>query len=467
MKPLKINDVINAIDGKLYNSCDINGFINGVSTDTRSIKRGELFIPLIGENFDGHDFIKKAFDKGASFCLCSKDKIDKVKKIQNNNIILVENTKLALMKLAKYYRRLFPIPFIAITGSVGKTTTKEMIAQVLSKKYNVLKTKGNYNNEIGLPHTLFNLDDKHDVGVVELGMSGFGEISRMADAVRPEIGVITNIGISHIENLGSRENIAKAKMELLDFMKDDDTVVLNAESPELWKRRLLIPQKTIYFGVSRGDVKVQDIEKCSDGTISFSISGKYGNNSFKISIPGEHNVYNAVCAIIVGFEMNLSKEDIQDGLLEFKPPKMRQEFKETYFGATLIDDSYNASPDSVKAALDLLEKIGNGKKKAVVLGDMLELGEYARKAHFDIGYYAGNKVDVLIAVGNFAKDLANGAKRGKILPNNIFTYSTTSEACTNIVSITCDCDIILVKASRALKMEKIIQRLTGRSQIAH
>lgn len=463
MKPLKINDVINAINGRISNSYNSNGFITGVSTDTRSINQGELFIPLKGENFDGHDFIPKAFSKGASFCLCNKNKIDKANKTQSDNIIIVEDTKIALIKLAKYYRELFPIPFIAVTGSVGKTTTKEMIAQVLNTKYNVLKTKGNFNNEIGLPHTLFRLNDRHNIGVVELGMSSFGEISKMADAVRPKIGVITNIGISHIENLGSKENIAKAKTELLDSMEDDDIVILNAESPELWKKRSLISQKTIYFGDNRGDVQIKNKKRHNDGSISFNISGKYGNNNFKIAIPGEHNVYNAVCAIIVGFEMNLSKEAIQEGLLKFNPPKMRQEFKKAYFGATVIDDSYNASPDSVRAALDLLAKSGKSKKKAVVLGDMLELGKYSKKAHFDIGLYAGNKVDIFIAVGDFAKDLAKGAEKGDVPIENIFTYRTTTEACKNIVDITCDCDIILVKASRALKMEKIIQRLTGRS----
>lgn len=457
MKPLQISDVIGAVNGKTVNSK--NNMISGVSTDTRTIKKGDLFIPLKGENFDGHDFIHKALSKGASFCFCNKSQMKKMETLKNDRIIFVDDTKMALINLAKYYRKLFPIPFVAVTGSVGKTTTKEMIAQVLKIKYNVLKTEENFNNEIGLPHTLFKLDDKHDVGVVELGMSGFGEISRMADAVRPKIGVITNIGISHIEKLGSKENIAKAKLELLDSMKQNDILILDAESPELWKKRNLIRQETIFFGKNKGDVIVKNITSLESSGISFDIAGKYDRHTFEILLPGYHNVYNAVCAIIIGFEMGLTKEEIQEGLLNFKPPKMRQEIKRTYFGAILIDDSYNASPDSVKAAIDLLAEGGKDKKKAVILGDMLELGDYSSRAHFEIGYYAASKTDIFIAVGKFAKDLAKGAKEGKLADDRVFTYDTTMKACLDVIDIIKDCDIILVKASRAMKMEKIIQLL--------
>lgn len=457
MKPLQINDVIDAVKGKTINFT--NGIINGVSTDTRTIQEGELFIPLKGENFDGHNFIHKALSKGASFCLCNRNQMEKVETLESERIIFVDDTSKALIDLAKYYRGLFPTPFIAITGSVGKTTTKEMIAQVLKTKYNVLKTEGNFNNEIGLPHTLFRLNDKHDVGVVELGMSGFGEIARMADAVRPKIGVVTNIGISHIEKLGSKENIAKAKLELLDSMKLKDIIILNAESPQLWEKNNLIRQESIFFGKNKGDVRVKNITNQRTGGISFDITGKYGRHTFKILLPGYHNIYNAVCAIIVGFEMGLVKEEIQEGLLNFKPPKMRQEIKETCFGATIIDDSYNASPDSVKAALDLLGEYGKNKKKVAILGDMLELGDYSTKAHFDVGYYAAGITDIFIAVGKFAKDLAKGAKKGNLADDRIFTYDTTTRACTDVIDIVKDCNIILVKASRAMKMEKIIQLL--------
>jgi len=232
MKTLNLREVIEATRGK-YSGKHFDILIKGVSTDSRTIRENDLFIPLEGPNFDGHDFIRQAFEKGATAVLCEESKREKVKALPGDKVIFVDNTQLALLDLAAYYRALFPIPFVAVTGSVGKTTTKEMIAEVLKSRFRVLKTPGNLNNEIGVPLTMFLLDECHDIGVVEMGMSGLGEIRRLANVVKPKVAVITNIGVTHIEKLGSREKIAQAKMEILEPLTGKDIAVLNADSADV------------------------------------------------------------------------------------------------------------------------------------------------------------------------------------------------------------------------------------------
>ena len=243
-----------------------------------------------------------------------------------------------------------------------------MIAEILKTRFKVLKTPGNLNNEIGLPLTLFQLDESYQIGVVELGMSGLGEILRMVNIVRPKAAVITNIGISHIEKLGSKQNIARAKMEILEPMDKSNLAVLNADSSELWDVKDTIIPKTVFFGQGRGDVRAKNIKSDDVNGLEFDIYGCYGEMTFRVPLPGIHNVNNALAAIVVGFQMGLSQEEIQRGLLNLKLPEMRLQFKKSYFGADIIDDSYNASPDSMKAALDLLSQRGQGKRRAVILG---------------------------------------------------------------------------------------------------
>lgn len=458
MKPIEIIDVVKAC--KASGEEVFNGIITGVSTDSRVIKPGELFIPLKGEKFDGHNFIQDAFFKGAAASLCnSKYKV--LDSRYKDKIIYVKDTNQALLDLASYYRGLFDATFIAITGSVGKTTTKEMVASVLKKRFCVLKTEGNFNNEIGLPLTLFQLEDCHKLAVIEMGMSGLGEIRQLVNIVKPSISIITNIGISHIEKLGSRQNIAKAKLEILEPLGKDDLAVLNAESPELWSKKEHISPKTIYFGHQKGDIRVSNV-KTERENVTFEIKGKYGNHIFNIPILGTHNVMNALPAVALGFEMGLSKQDIYEGLMEFRPTKMRLELKKASFGATLIDDSYNASPDSMKAALDVLRQMGEGKRKAAIIGDMLELGEYANETHRHIGEYAADKTDILIAVGNFAREIISGARDKGMDERDLYMFKSTKEAIGNVKNLVKKSDIILIKASRGLKMEQITQHLAGR-----
>lgn len=456
MKAIKAEDIVKITKG--FFSGPDNIFIKGISTDTRTIKEGELFVPLKGENFDGHHFIKKAFAKGAVLSLCNKK--EKPAILQNSNIIFVRDTREALLEFAKYYRGLFKIPFIAITGSVGKTTTKELVSKVLGKRYSVLKTEGNLNNEIGLPLTIFNLDDSHDLGVVEIGMSDFGEISRLSDVVRPHIGVITNVGVSHIEKLKSKMNIAKAKLEIVDGMKNDDILLLNADTEELWEKRHTLKTKVIYFGTKRGDIKASNLVSLGKQGIIFDVVGKYGNFSCKVSLPGLHNVYNALVAIAIGLEMGISKEDICESLLEIKPPCQRLEFKKALSGALVVDDTYNASPDSVKASLNILSDLDNSGKKVAILGDMLELGKYSQDAHKDVGKYAASKVDKLVTIGRYSEKMAEGAIEGNLNEDDIFIYYTVDEAMEQIEKIVKDCNIILIKASRALELERVTKLLT-------
>jgi UDP-N-acetylmuramoyl-tripeptide--D-alanyl-D-alanine ligase len=461
MKPISVEEVLGAVGGSTINPI---GNITGVSTDSRKINKGELFIPLVGENFDGHDFISEAFEKGAAAVLCEMSKRTKVLEsadlTKDNCIIYVDNTAKALLLLAKYYRSLFDIPFIAVTGSVGKTTTKNFIAEVLSAKFNVLKTEGNLNNEIGLPLTIFRLEPEHEIGVVELGMSGFGEISRMADVVKPHIGVITNIGMSHIEKLGSVENIAKAKMEILEPLKEDDLVVLNGDSPELLSMKTEIKPKKIYFGLKNGDIRAKNVKSLGEKGMEFEIDGLFENMKFRINIPGIHNVYNALTSIIIGHYFDIPPQDICKKLSDLKTYKMRLEFKKAYFGATIIDDCYNASPDSMKAGLDILKENGVNITKAAILGDMLELGKYSKEAHKNVGLYAADKTDILITIGNYAKDMACGAKEGGLAAENIFCFDDTMSAIDHILDIVKKCNIILLKASRGMQFEKISAILT-------
>jgi len=455
MIPLDIKEVVFAVDG--HTEKEVSGSISGVSTDSRTIEPEQLFIPLVGENFDGHDFIKQALDKGAAFVLCDINKRDRLSTF--DRVIFVKDTQKALMKLALYYRNLFDIPFIAVTGSVGKTTTKNMIAKVMETKFRVLKTKGNYNNEIGLPLTLFNLDKSHQIGVVEMGMSGFGEIRRMVNIVKPQVAVITNIGISHIEKLGSKENIAKAKMEILEPLKPDDLAVLNADSEELWERRNGLPTRSIFFGIKRGQLRAENVKSLGEDGVAFEVIYEKKKFSLHLSLPGTHNVYNALAAIAVGMEYGISLENIADALAQMKPENMRSELKKAFFGAVVIDDCYNASPDSMKSALDLLSDMGKGKKRAAILGDMLELGEYSHLAHHEIGRYAAGKTDVLIAVGCYAQDMARGFKEEKG-DGKIYIFKNTTVAADSVPKLVKDYDIILVKASRGMKMEQIVSNLT-------
>ncbi|WP_230197647.1 UDP-N-acetylmuramoyl-tripeptide--D-alanyl-D-alanine ligase [Thermoanaerobacterium xylanolyticum] len=449
---LTVKEILDATEGKLL-SGDINICVSGISTDSRTIKPGDLFIPLKGERFNGEKFIDDALNVGSASLTESTNCI----RHDNKPIIFVEDTKDALHRIAKYYRSKFNIPFIAVTGSSGKTTTKDMIYDVLSMKYNVLKTIGNFNNEIGLPLTLFTLNDDHDMAVVEMGMSGFGEIRRLKNIASPNVAVYTNIGVAHIEKLGSRENILKAKSELIEDFKNGDTVVINADDDMLIKMLEKKGPKFVTYGINNGDIKAFDIELNEESSKYKVLIDGYVLD-VELNVPGKHNIYNSLAAICIGIQFDVNKEDIRKALAKFQPSAMRLNIIDVA-GIKIINDVYNANPSSMKAALSVLGGYTE-RRKVAVLGNMLELGQYKDIAHREVGEYVKeNDIDVLITVGDYALKIADGAIEKGMNNDNVFRCANNAEAIDVIKNIMKESDIFLVKGSRGMEMEEIVKFL--------
>ncbi|MFO7294654.1 MAG: UDP-N-acetylmuramoyl-tripeptide--D-alanyl-D-alanine ligase [Clostridia bacterium] len=455
MEPLSMREVLKATGGRLVKG-DAEGSVAGVSTDSRTIKPGELFVCLIGDRFDGHDFIHQAAQKGAKAVLIQRN-IDWIP--ENVSVIEVDNTLAALERLAGYYRRKFNIPVVAVTGSTGKTTTKDMICNVLSAHYSVLKTEGNLNNEIGLPLTLFRIQRHHEVAVVEMGMSGFGEIHRMAEAALPCVGVITNIGVSHIEKLGSRENILRAKLEIFDYFPGNGVAVLNGDDDMLWKVKGRFPFGVKFFGTGQdADFRAVDIITGGQGT-SFKLISGDEEHLFELSLPGRHNVYNSLAAIAVGRLFGISFGEMKEALRAFKPGNMRLNILKTQQGVVVIDDVYNASPDSMKAALSVLKDMP-ATRRIAVLGDMLELGDYAEEGHREVGRaVVESKVDVLITRGHSSRWIGMEARAAGMPPSSIYHCSGNKDVIDLLDTIVQSGDTILVKGSRGMKMEEVVSHL--------
>ena len=422
-----------------------------ICTDTRKIKQGSLFVALVGERFDGHDFVQAAFEKGAVAAVCSKS-VD-----ADGEVLLVENTGTALLQIAAYYRSLFSIPFVGITGSVGKTTTKEMVYAVLSEKYNTLKNEGNLNNEIGLPTTVFRLNSDCEAAILEMGMSAFGEISRLAQVAQPNIGIITKIGVSHIEHLGSREGILKAKLEILDGLKPNAPLVVNGDD-DLLSTVSLDDRAVITFGIENGscDYRAKDIEQYGY-TTSFTVV--WGSNEQRVTIPtvGTHNVYNALSAFAAGVYLGVTPESAADGLSKYTTSGMRQNVRD-FNGITLVEDCYNASPDSVRAAVEVLCGMG-AKTKVFVFGDMLELGDMSEKAHREVGSLVAAKgVDKFYAYGTMAALAVESAKENGI--GFAKSFDDKYELACELKTVLAAGDAVLFKASRGMKLEDVIKSFT-------
>lgn len=458
---LTLREIAFACSGKLIKE-EPHTKILGISIDSRTLDKGDFFIPIKGERFDGHNYISNAYQSGAVGTITQNP--EHLREF-DKNIILVEDTLKALNDIACYYRKKFDIPFIAVTGSTGKTTTKDMIADVLSIKYKVLKNIGSYNNKIGLPLTIFQLDDSYEICVVEMGMSGFEEIAHLSEIVEPEVAILTNIGLSHIEKLGSIENITKAKSEILEGLKEGGTAFINADDPNLLKLKGKFSNiKFKTFGMNNGDIKADNINSYGHRYITFNAKFNDSVYEFELKIPGLHNVYNALVAIMIGFEFGLTSDEIKMGLSNFKSPKMRLEIVNGIKDCIVINDAYNASPDSMKAAIDVLRAITVQKKgRAIaVLGDMLEMGEWGADAHKKIGNYAAQKgIEILITVGKLAKYINYGAKEFGINEDRMFAFNSNIDAVNKLNEIFKSNDIILVKGSRGMKMEEIVYSLTS------
>ncbi len=442
MKKILIRDIVKAVDGKFYGDEKfLNRYIENINTDSRKKVSDSLFIPLIGEKFDAHDFIDQAILNGA-ICVLSENILpdDKI-------FIKVESTNKALLDLSEYYRNLFDIKVVAITGSCGKTTTKDMIANVLSQSYNILKTKGNFNNQVGLPLTIFELEDDVQIAVLELGTNHFGEIETLSKVAKPDVCVITNIGVSHIENFKDQLGILKAKSEIFSYAQDNFVAVLNGDDEYLRKLNL---KNVIYYGFDvTNNIFAYDVHGNSFSANDFSAK-------INLNYSGQYMIKNALAAIAVGHYFNVPDEKIKAGLENFQMSAMRMELLRAHDNFVIINDVYNASPDSMRAAIDVLTENNESKRKICILGDMFELGEQSEKFHFEVGkYLSSKKIDLAICIGTLAKNIFDGIDSGiekKYYPGKEDFFA-------DMQNIFWKDSIVLVKASRAMHFEDIVQKL--------
>lgn len=456
MEKLSINEVLVAVDGELLcGSAEV--LVDSVSTNSKEIRNGALFVPIKGENFDGHAFIWEAFAAGAVATLISECEVDCMPEgCDKNKIhIKVKDTKVALQQLATYYRQKFDIPVIGITGSVGKTLTKEMIASVLAARFNVHKTNGNLNGQIGLPLTMFGLKRSHEVAVVEMGISEFNEMETLLAIAKPTCAVITNIGVTHIENLHTKENIFNEKLKIAGRLEKKGCLFVNGDDEILHNVPKIGYFRVVTFGLKNNcDFTARNIT-FEGGKTSFEAVHNEKRQRFEISTIGEHNVYNALVAIAIGHFMGMSSDEIQSGLLQFKNLNMRQNVYNLQ-DIILIDDSYNANPDSMKSALAVLAQVGQSKRKIAVLADMLELGNMARDLHFEVGYFAASvDIDVLITVGTLAKFIAEAATNSAQKAIATYSFLSKEDAFACLKGLIQPGDCILVKGSRGMHMEEI------------
>lgn len=447
-------EILAATGGHLYAGAERKVF-TGVSTDSRKIRPGELFVALEGENFDGHEFAARAVECGAAGVVVSRP----VNVPHGAAMILVPDTGKALQDLASFHRRRFALPVVAVTGSNGKTTTKDMIAAVLGTKMAVLKTVANYNNEIGLPLTLLNLTAQHQAAVVELGMRGKGQIASLAAVALPNIAVVTNVGETHLGLLGSLANIAAAKRELVEALPPDGVAVLNADDERVAAMAAAAPGKVVFFGCDpSSQVRASDIRSTA-ASVSFQLITADKAMLLHVPVPGRHNVHNALAAAAVALVLGLSPADIATGLRAFTPSGMRLDiFTDGQY--VVINDAYNASPLSMAAAIETLHDVSRGRKVAV-LGDMLELGPAAAAAHRRVGdLLADQDVALVVTVGHDAAHIAAQARRRGVAA--VYSVQEHAAAIEILRQQLRPGDTILVKGSRGMHMERVLEMFAAR-----
>lgn len=450
MLELNLQEIVKATKGVLLKEADVKE-IKAVSTDTRKIEEGTMFIALKGENFNGNNYVLEAFNKGAKIAIVDEVKCDLNELKEDVALIKVQNTGRALMDLAKFYREKLGLKVVGITGSAGKTSTKDLVAAVLSDKYKVFKTKGNFNNEIGLPLMILELDSTYDVAILEMGMRGLGQIKELAEIASPDLGIITNIGISHIEILKTRENILKAKMEIATFFDKNNTLVVCGNDDFLGS----LPSaeyKIVKTGVGENfkiGAKNIALEELSS---KFTVYDGEKEEEFSLDMPGEHNISNLMLGIAIAKELGVSFEEMKRGLNNIEATSMRLELIKKD-GFSILNDCYNSSPVAVKSAIDVMKNI-EGKRRIAVLGTMRELGHKSEEAHEEIGKYAKeNGIEKVLCFGDFSENIKEGYGEGCTV------YENKEKLIKDLLNIICDGDIILVKASRSLKFEEITKAL--------
>ena len=462
MKNMTLENIEKACGGRYIGTeAEKKREVLGVVIDSRQVESGYLFVAIPGEKVDGHKFIPDVFAKGAAAVLSEQQLEDPA-----GPYILVESTTKALRDLAEYYRKSLDIKVVGITGSVGKTSTKEMIASVLSEKYKVLKTEGNYNNEIGLPLTIFKIRAEHEVAVLEMGISEFGEMHRLATMANPDICVITNIGLCHLENLKTRDGILKAKTESFAHLKKDGVAILNGDDDKLSTIRQVGDKEPVFYGMEEKMEYREDAKKSvyATGVENLGLYGMQarihtpeGERDVRIPIPGEHNVYNALAATAVGLSLGLPLDQISSGILKAKTIGGRTNLLNTG-SMTVIDDCYNANPVSMKASIDVLAT-AEGRKIAV-LGDMGELGENEKKLHYEVGEYLAKKeIDVLFCAGELSEEIAKAAQK-ESKTCEVYYFKTRDALLEQLLPFLKKGDTVLVKASHFMEYPKIVKALT-------
>ena len=453
---LTVAEILQATRGKLIRGAP-DTVITRISTDSRTIGEGDLFVALVGERFDGHDFVDGARQAGANGAVISKQ-------IETDLPVVIEvkDSLIALGDIAAFYRRKFNLPIVAITGSNGKTTAKDMTTSALSQRFSVFQSEKNYNNQIGIPSRLLELNDGDELAVLEIGTNRPGEIERLSRIVKPTVGVITNIGHSHLELLGSLEGVAKEKGALVERV---DCAVLNADdsmTPQLARR---VCGKITTFGCrSDADVSAHEIEIQSIGKPSFTLRIN-DRDATRINLPclGIHNVSNALAAASVGIWAGLTPAEIRDGLENYQPANMRMQPIECN-GLYIINDAYNSNPESLRKALEFLSGTRTPGKRIAILGDMLELGEESEKLHFEAGMNLPANIDALISVGTRSRDIVRGATDHV---ETTFACETAREAARQLHEISRSGDVVLIKGSRGMKLEQIVEEYRINCDWAH
>ena len=459
MKDITVKDILECTGGKLITGNE-NIVCKEFSKDTRTIKEGDIYIGIKGENFDGNVFWKKALDNGAMGVIVQGIEFDKqdIETYQDKVIIEVKDTLRALYKLASYKRDIYDVPVIAITGSVGKTSTKDMVASVVSQKFKTLKTIGNNNNNIGMPFTILQLKEEEAM-VLEMGMNHLGEIHLLSQIAKPNICIITNIGTSHIGNLGSRENILKAKLEILDGSQNP-VIIVNNDNDLLhqWyeENKDKINIKT--YGINeKSDIQAKDIQLDEDGS-EYHIYLNNKEEKIRVPVGGEHFVLNSLCAIAVGELLNIENEDIKKGIETFSLTKNRMEVIELKDKIKIINDAYNSSVESVKASLAYMNNL-KANRRIAVLGDILETGEFAEKLHRKIGeVVCENNVDILICSGKNAKYIIESARENGFDENNIYYFENKEDIVELLKQMIQAEDVILFKASNGMRFFDIAEK---------
>jgi UDP-N-acetylmuramoyl-tripeptide--D-alanyl-D-alanine ligase len=453
-------DCLNIVGGKLLKGSAAKVF-RGVSINSRTIEEEELFVCIQGEKFDGHNFLGEAINKGAAGIILSNPSHlseDMISKGNSPFVIQSQNTLRALQELASYQRTRFPFQVVAITGTNGKSTTKEMIASIIETKYKTLKTQGNLNNHIGLPLTLLARKPEHEVGVLEMGMSAAGEIKRLAEIAKPDIGVITNISAGHLEQLKTVKDVQAAKGELFDSLNKEGTAIVNADDPLILELAKSLRTKKITYGIEQpADVQASNIQ--NKGSHGFTFTAKIFNQSISVNLSqiGYCNIYNALAALAAGHSLGISGKDMSLGLEKYQQIPQRNE-QIHYEGVTLINDAYNANPQSMREALKTLSEFNTQGKRFFIIGDMLELGPLSESAHHELGQEITlSNVDHLVTVGPLASLVAESAKKNSRHPLQIGKFNTHAEAVSYLLRNVEKGDCLLIKGSRGAKMENVIQ----------